>query len=68
MAAIEKEKITATLIVPTMIQMLTDHPAFRTADLSSLQKIMYGAYRSARPCSTAPWPGCPARRSISSTA
>ncbi len=43
MAAIEKEKVTATLLVPTMIQMLTDHPAFRTADLSSLQRIMYGA-------------------------
>ncbi len=43
MAAIEKEKVTATLIVPTMIQMLTDHPAFRTADLSSLKRIMYGA-------------------------
>ena len=26
-----------------MIQMLTDHPAFKTADLSSLKRIMYGA-------------------------
>ena len=26
-----------------MIQMLTDHPTFRTADLSSLKRIMYGA-------------------------
>jgi long-chain acyl-CoA synthetase len=43
MATIEKEKVTATLIVPTMIQMLTDHPMFRTADLSSLKRIMYGA-------------------------
>jgi long-chain acyl-CoA synthetase len=41
--AIEKEKVTATLIVPTMIQMLTDHPLFKTADLSSLKRIMYGA-------------------------
>ncbi|WP_375413204.1 long-chain-fatty-acid--CoA ligase [uncultured Bradyrhizobium sp.] len=43
MQTIEKEKVTATLIVPTMIQMLTDHPAFRTADMTSLKRIMYGA-------------------------
>jgi long-chain acyl-CoA synthetase len=43
MQAIESEKVTATLIVPTMIQMLTDHPAFKTADMSSLKRIMYGA-------------------------
>jgi long-chain acyl-CoA synthetase len=43
MAAIEKQRVTATLLVPTMIQMLTDHPLFKTADLSSLKRIMYGA-------------------------
>lgn len=43
MAAIEKEKVTATLLVPTMIQMLTDHPTFKTANLTSLKRIMYGA-------------------------
>jgi long-chain acyl-CoA synthetase len=43
MAAIAKEKVTVTLLVPTMIQMLTDHPDFHTADMSSLQRIMYGA-------------------------
>src|SRR5260370_42451533 len=43
MDTIERDKVTATLIVPTMIQMLADHPAFQTADLSSLQRIMYGA-------------------------
>ena len=43
MAAIEKEKITAILLVPTMIQMLTDHPGFKTSDLSSLKRIIYGA-------------------------
>ncbi len=43
MTAIETEKVTATLIVPTMIQMLVDHPLFQTADLSSLMRIMYGA-------------------------
>ncbi|MET0723996.1 MAG: AMP-binding protein, partial [Tardiphaga sp.] len=43
MATIAREKVTATLIVPTMIQMLVDHPAFQTADLSSLKQMMYGA-------------------------
>jgi long-chain acyl-CoA synthetase len=43
MAAIAKEKVTVTLLVPTMIQMLTDHPDFHTANMSSLQRIMYGA-------------------------
>ncbi|WP_445488785.1 long-chain-fatty-acid--CoA ligase [Rhodopseudomonas sp. RCAM05734] len=43
MQVIEKEKVTSTLIVPTMIQMLTDHPNFHTADLSSMEQIMYGA-------------------------
>ncbi len=43
MSTIEKEKVTITLLVPTMIQMVTDHPMFKTADLSSLKRIMYGA-------------------------
>jgi long-chain acyl-CoA synthetase len=43
MRTIEREKVTVTLIVPTMIQMLTDHPLFKTADLSSLKRILYGA-------------------------
>jgi long-chain acyl-CoA synthetase len=43
MATIAREKVTATLIVPTMIQMLVDHPAFADADLSSLKQMMYGA-------------------------
>ncbi|MEZ0220687.1 long-chain-fatty-acid--CoA ligase [Tardiphaga sp. 1201_B9_N1_1] len=43
MQTIAREKVSATLIVPTMIQMLVDHPAFQTADLSSLKLMMYGA-------------------------
>jgi long-chain acyl-CoA synthetase len=43
LATIAREKVTATLIVPTMIQMLVDHPAFPDADLSSLKQMMYGA-------------------------
>lgn len=43
MQAIAREKVTATLIVPTMIQMLVDHPSFANYDLSSLKQLMYGA-------------------------
>lgn len=41
--AIEKYKITATMLVPTMIYMLLDHPDIDTRDLSSLQTLFYGA-------------------------
>jgi long-chain acyl-CoA synthetase len=41
--AIEKFKITETLLVPTMIQMLVDHPALAKHDVSSLQNVLYGA-------------------------
>ena len=43
LATIAREKVTATLIVPTMIQILVDHPAFPDADLGSLKQMMYGA-------------------------
>ena len=42
MAAIEREKVTNTVLVPTMIQMLVDHPSLATRDLSSLTRISYG--------------------------
>lgn len=40
---IERERITATNVVPTMIEELLDHPAFSKTNLSSLELIMYGA-------------------------
>ena len=44
LAAIERERVSHMLLVPTMIQMLVDHPAMREPrDLSSLQAILYGA-------------------------
>ncbi|MBR0858034.1 acyl-CoA synthetase [Bradyrhizobium liaoningense] len=42
-AAIEKERITDVLLVPTMIQMFVDHPTLGSYDLSSLKRITYGA-------------------------
>ncbi|QVQ51524.1 AMP-binding protein [Spiractinospora alimapuensis] len=40
---VERERITSTLVVPTMIQMIVDHPDARSRDLSSLRAVMYGA-------------------------
>jgi len=43
MAAIQNERVTDVMLVPTMIQMLIDHPALASYDLSSLDTIIYGA-------------------------
>jgi long-chain acyl-CoA synthetase len=41
--AIERDRVTHTLLVPTMIQLLVDHPAMKKPrDLSTLQTIFYG--------------------------
>jgi fatty-acyl-CoA synthase len=40
---IEEERITCTMVVPTMLYALLDHPDSRTRDLSSLETIYYGA-------------------------
>jgi fatty-acyl-CoA synthase len=41
--AIEQERATCAMLVPTMLYSLLDHPRTRQADLSSLQLISYGA-------------------------
>ncbi|GAC57909.1 putative fatty-acid--CoA ligase [Gordonia hirsuta DSM 44140 = NBRC 16056] len=40
---IEREQITATMLVPSMLYALLDHPDSHTRDLSSLQTVYYGA-------------------------
>jgi acyl-CoA synthetase (AMP-forming)/AMP-acid ligase II len=41
---IARDRVTNLLLVPTMIQMMVDHPAMKHAgDLSTLQTIVYGA-------------------------
>jgi fatty-acyl-CoA synthase len=40
---IARERINFTLLVPTMIYVLLDHPALDKIDLSSLQLLLYGA-------------------------
>jgi len=43
LATIEERRISATMLVPSMIYALMDHPDSRTRDLSSLQTVYYGA-------------------------
>ena len=40
---IEQQRITATMVVPSMLYALMDHPDSRTRDLSSLETVYYGA-------------------------
>jgi fatty-acyl-CoA synthase len=41
--AIEEHRISATMLVPSMIYALLDHPDSQTADLRSLETVYYGA-------------------------
>ncbi len=41
--SVEKEKITSTFLVPTMLYILLDYPDLASYDLSSLRNIIYGA-------------------------
>lgn len=43
LATIESERVTTVMLVPTMIYALLDHPGLDTYDLSSLERIYYGA-------------------------
>jgi len=40
---VEREKISATFLVPTMLYVLLDHPDLDSHDLSSLEMVIYGA-------------------------
>jgi acyl-CoA synthetase (AMP-forming)/AMP-acid ligase II len=42
--SIARDRVTDVLLVPTMIQMLVDHPAMKAGpDISSLKRVVYGA-------------------------
>lgn len=41
--AIERHRVTSTMLVPTMLQMLLAHPRADASDLSSLERLFYGA-------------------------
>ena len=49
LAAIEEHRVSAINLVPTMLQMLLDHPSHEPCDLTSLQHIIYGASPMPRP-------------------
>ncbi|WP_353228789.1 AMP-binding protein [Novosphingobium sp.] len=40
---IERHRVTEALLVPTVLQMLLDHPRFAEFDLSAFRTILYGA-------------------------
>ncbi len=40
---IERDQVTTTVMVPTMIQMMLDHPSYRPARLASVKTLAYGA-------------------------
>jgi fatty-acyl-CoA synthase len=42
LAAIERRRVTSFSAVPTMLQMLCDHPDWDSTDLSSLRYVVYG--------------------------
>src|SRR5262245_13552462 len=43
LATIARERINVTLLVPTMIYLLLDHPTLSRTDISSLELLLYGA-------------------------
>ncbi len=49
MDAVDRWQPTALMLVPTMLGLLLDHPAFRAERFSSIDTIMYGASPMPRP-------------------
>ncbi|MNM55419.1 Long-chain-fatty-acid--CoA ligase [compost metagenome] len=43
METVQRERANEILLVPTMLQAMLDHPRFAEFDLSSLQRVLYGA-------------------------
>lgn len=43
MRLVQEERVTRTMLVPTMLKWIIDHPDFKGYDLSSLKVITYGA-------------------------
>ena len=41
--AVEKFRVTSSILVPTMVNMVVNHPRVDSADLSSLDRVFYGA-------------------------
>jgi len=43
MKTVQKYRVNASVLVPTMINLLVNHPKFKEYDLSSLRLVLYGA-------------------------
>lgn len=43
LATLQRQRVTAINLVPTMLQMLLEHPDFAAADVSALRYVIYGA-------------------------
>jgi long-chain acyl-CoA synthetase len=43
LATLQKERVSDVVLVPSMLQMLLDHPAFPDTDLSHLDRVIHGA-------------------------
>jgi acyl-CoA synthetase (AMP-forming)/AMP-acid ligase II len=43
LSSISAHQVTDTILVPTMVQALVDHPSFADHDLSTLRRVVYGA-------------------------
>ena len=65
---LERDRVTHVLLVPTMIQMLVDHPSMKKPrDLSALQPSSTAPRRSRKRCSIGRWRRCPASASCRPT-
>ncbi len=49
LAAVERWRPAALVLVPTMLQMLVEHPGIERVDMSSVETILYGASPMPRP-------------------
>ena len=46
--SVQRYRVTSCILVPVMVQMVLDHPEFADHDLTSLEKITYGAASSSQ--------------------
>ncbi len=56
LSALERFRVTLTIVVPTMLNRLVNHPGLGDYDLSCLDMLSYGASRCPRRCWNEPWP------------
>ena len=55
LATLQAQRVTAINMVPTMLQMLLEHPEFAKANISALKYVIYGASPMPRSVLQKPW-------------